>query len=465
MAVNPEQQLEKAEEAIKKGNFTPAIEMLFGILLTNPGYVKARALIREAGRKEREKYGLTGGQKLVNALKSAALVCKLFIMKLTKKQQQIMELGERYLLLSPKSVFVQRMMGETAEEQGDKPTAIFIYQQVLQQMPQDVPSMKKLGKLHDNKEEIDKAQEYYRMAQKIAPADREIDKAIKDINAQLVSINLAQSGKTQKDRSVSSSANVEDARKQTQANELVRTEDQLEERIKYLEEELKKNPAIAHRWKEYGKMLERKKEWEKARKAYETAREKDPSNYDYNVALGDLELNKLQAQINELREKLKAEPNSVNLKERISALEKERFQKEITDYEGRVRAYPTENAPKERLGELFFKAKRFDDAIDLFQQVKRDPIRFGRASYYLGRCYFQKQEYDLSLQSYRDALERMEIMDDVKKETMYRLGELYEATGDLNNAVTTFTSIYQQDIKFRDVAQKREQLREKLKAR
>jgi hypothetical protein len=46
------------------------------------------------------------------------------------------------------------------------------------------------------------------------------------------------------------------------------------------------------------------------------------------------------------------------------------------------------------------------------------------------------------------------LMDDMKKDIVYELGCVFEATGNIEKAVEQFKEIYSVDIGFRDVAEK-----------
>ena len=103
------------------------------------------------------------------------------------------------------------------------------------------------------------------------------------------------------------------------------------------------------------------------------------------------------------------------------------------------------------LAELYWEGNRVDDALEQFQLAQRQPQKRLYAIVYLGRCFQAKNQFDMAVEQYQKALKEMLSMDEQKLDTLYYLGQTYEAMGRQNDALDCFKQIYSHDITYRDV--------------
>ena len=92
------------------------------------------------------------------------------------------------------------------------------------------------------------------------------------------------------------------------------------------------------------------------------------------------------------------------------------------------------------------------------QQAIKDPRKKMDAMFLLGKAFQQKGLHDLALGQYEKALEAAGGGARAK-EALYEMGAICEAQGKADDALRHFTKILEQDIGFRDVAQKVEALK------
>jgi len=94
--------------------------------------------------------------------------------------------------------------------------------------------------------------------------------------------------------------------------------------------------------------------------------------------------------------------------------------------------------------------KEFQDAIS---QIGDDDKtrRFFQCATLLGHCFMQKGMAKLALKWFNRALETPGLNSDEKKGIWYELGEAYEVDGDSDNAARYFEQVYAEDVDFRDV--------------
>ncbi|MCL5023318.1 MAG: tetratricopeptide repeat protein, partial [Nitrospirae bacterium] len=95
-----------------------------------------------------------------------------------------------------------------------------------------------------------------------------------------------------------------------------------------------------------------------------------------------------------------------------------------------------------------------DDAIKEFQTSRNDPKCSVRSATMLGICYMEKGLYPLAIDSFREAIGKIETRDEAYWSAHYDLATAYEKNGNLNEAFGIFSDIYGWNSKFREVAEK-----------
>lgn len=119
-----------------------------------------------------------------------------------------------------------------------------------------------------------------------------------------------------------------------------------------------------------------------------------------------------------------------------------------------VEHYPNDYHARFRLGQLFFNDGRFDEAIGELQRAQRNPQVRVRAILLTGRAMLAKGMSDLAIAQLMSAKHETPVMNELKKEIIYELGQAYEKSGNTGKAIEQYKEIYQSDIGFRDVAEK-----------
>lgn len=136
------------------------------------------------------------------------------------------------------------------------------------------------------------------------------------------------------------------------------------------------------------------------------------------------------------------------------AKEQERASFIFNDLQERVARYPNDLTFKHDFGVLLFQQNRINEAIQQFQAAQRHAQRRISSIFHLGLCFEAKQQYDMAIEQLQKAASELPVMDDQKKAVLYELGQTLEKVGRLPDAMDCFKQIYQNDISFRDVANK-----------
>lgn len=140
----------------------------------------------------------------------------------------------------------------------------------------------------------------------------------------------------------------------------------------------------------------------------------------------------------------------------------EQLRLELGVFRERVQQYPTDLRIRFEYGKRLFQAKRFDEAIPIFQQARNDPKNRTPCSYYVGRCFYEKEYYDQAIDVLKTAIQGYEMEGDaMSKDLHYWLGRAYEAAGNKADAMKVYGQIIQWDYDFKDVRQRMDNLRGK----
>jgi tetratricopeptide (TPR) repeat protein len=163
--------------------------------------------------------------------------------------------------------------------------------------------------------------------------------------------------------------------------------------------------------------------------------------------------------LQQLRNKLKNDPNDESLRDQYQTHREQQSDTETQIYEDRVRHYPTDLKMKFELALRYFHAKRYDDAIPIFQESRNDARLRSHSRLYIGRCFFAKGFYDQAVEILKFAIDETEIRTgSLANDLNYWLGMALEAAGDKPGAIKVYGHLIQHDYNFRDARQRLEKL-------
>jgi tetratricopeptide (TPR) repeat protein len=126
----------------------------------------------------------------------------------------------------------------------------------------------------------------------------------------------------------------------------------------------------------------------------------------------------------------------------------------IDECKTRVDRNPTDKTLRYELGQAYFAAGLFTEAIPELQQAKGNPHIRIKAMLLLGRCFERKNMNDLAKGSFIEANKELAIMDNTKKDLLYDLALVCEKMGDREGYLEALKEIYNNDYGFKDVAKR-----------
>ncbi len=188
----------------------------------------------------------------------------------------------------------------------------------------------------------------------------------------------------------------------------------------------------------------------------------ETKNYSIRVRADDIRIKQLNRAARHIVARAKADPENAAIREEARQHRRKQLDFEIQVFEERIRQYPTDLRVRFALAERYFKDRRLDDAIPLFQQAQNDGRHRAACRLYLGRCFFDKSLFAEACNILRKAIEAHEGGgDDTGKQLYYWLGRALEADDHLEEAGAAYGQLIQWDYNYLDARARLEQLRKK----
>ncbi|UCG56497.1 MAG: tetratricopeptide repeat protein [Phycisphaerales bacterium] len=183
-------------------------------------------------------------------------------------------------------------------------------------------------------------------------------------------------------------------------------------------------------------------------------------DFSYKHRAGSLRIKQLGRKLREAKAALSSKPDDPGAKAEVERLSAKINDVELEHYRLAMENYPTDLKAKYEYGVRLLRNERYDEAIPLFQEAQKDPMRKISAMDKIGYCFFKKGWYADAVDVFTRALEAREIKDDaVAKELRYNLARSYEEQGDPQKALEVYRKIAQQDFAYRDVSKRVDKLR------
>ena len=182
-------------------------------------------------------------------------------------------------------------------------------------------------------------------------------------------------------------------------------------------------------------------------------------HYAFKIRADDIRIRQAGRRRRELETRLKADPSNVGIQKALTDQRIAQNQIEIDILLERQRHYPTDMRIRFQLGVRYLNARRFDDAIPLFQQAQVDGRTRAEARLYMGRCFFEKRFYPQAIETFRTTINELETNSGpVALELNYWLGRALEATESADEAKKIYGYLIQLDYNYKDARQRLESL-------
>jgi len=182
-------------------------------------------------------------------------------------------------------------------------------------------------------------------------------------------------------------------------------------------------------------------------------------DYIFKQKADDILMRQMNRHRRDLIARVKASPGDSALRAAFAKHAAAQVQKEIEIYEDRQRQYPSEMRIRFMLATRLFAAKRYDEAIPLFQQTQSDGRCRGESRLYIGRCFYEKKFHEQAVGTLQKAVDELESKDNpLAMELSYWLARGLEAAGRREEAKQIYGRMIQVDYNYQDARQRLEKL-------
>jgi tetratricopeptide (TPR) repeat protein len=239
---------------------------------------------------------------------------------------------------------------------------------------------------------------------------------------------------------------------------LVQSSNRLDELIAAAERDWQENPGVASKFMDLIDLLCREEDERREKQAVELlVNEYQRTNdYRFKQRADDLRLQQASRRCRKLRQ--------TGDKEGLKAALSKQLAMELQVYDERVTNQPADNRLKYEYATRLFKARKYDDAIPLFQTARSDPKSRLQADLYLGRCFLAKGYHEQAVSTLSKAWKSLDAVEnDFGKDVLYWLARAQEESGVVDEAKENYGRLLEMDYNFRDVRDRMDALRQSSK--
>jgi tetratricopeptide (TPR) repeat protein len=441
----------KAVSAIELRNFGYAISLLQEILKQEPEFLTGRQLLRRAAVTKRG-----SAKKSFFNISTAPFGVMKAQREIKKDPKRAVEMLEEVLEGEPYNRQANLLLKEAALAAGWSEIGVFALRTLLEENPRDVKVLHELGRLYHDVGDHENEVEIYNQVTAINPLDAQSLRLGKDASARA---SMKRGGWTQAESYRDLIKDKDEAISLEQQSRIRLTGEALEQQIAETYARHQAEPENLDFARRLGALSEQKEDLESAIRWYQYAVDL-AKGADTGVLrkISDLKMKCLEHEIAEIeeflstysaRDKVYAEKSGQLRTAKVS-----RAEILIADAQERVKRNPTDLQLRFELGENFFNAGRFRDAVPELQRARQNPHARLKAMNVLGCCYGELGMLDLAMKQLEEASREILSMDAMKKEIVYNLGMIYERMGDLEKSLACMKQIYEVDYGYRDVARR-----------
>ena len=318
-----------------------------------------------------------------------------------------------------------------------------------------------LMEIYQKIESYKRAEQACQMACHLKPKDSTLRDTLRDLSARAV----MQKGKYDGEGDFRDSIQNREEQEQLHAEELLLSNDDVMKRsIASARLSYEENPTDQRNIDKYVTALCATDEYDNEKLAIEVLEEAYGSSkqFFYRQRGNEIIMRQQKRQARQLQDALKKEPDNTEYRTKLKQLGVKMLQFELKHYGECVENHPTDRKYKFELGKRYLKAKKFEEAIPLFQEARGDPrFRTGSLSH-IGQCFFYKKWYTDAIESFQEAYDNVESKEGaMAKELLYNLGRAYEADGNDTEALGNYRRVTQIDYNYQDARSRVDALREK----
>lgn len=440
---------EKGRVAVERKNYEDAIHFLEACLEAEPGFLQARKLLRVAQLRRVQGGGTIS--RIFGSVGGAPALAKAMA-NMKKDPAKAMQAADKALESNPNNVQALRLASQAAELMDLPQTAVFMMECAREVSPDDVGLLMDLGRLYQQGGQPQKGRECYEKVLQVDPANAEAFKGLKDATANEA---MDQGGWQNADSYRDMIKDKKEAISLEQAARIFREDESVRARMADVFKMTQQEPMNVSHWRELGELAVSVNEFDYAIQCLEHAFElTGKADMSLEKKVSDARVKRIAFAIETKEAEVRKDPDNAALAAELEALKAERATVKLGDCEARARRYPNDLDIRYELAQLYFGAGMVDKALPEFQLASGNPKNKNACNLWMGRCFRKKGILDLAVSRLKQAAEACLIMDSLKKEILYELGDTLQQMGKKADAIEQFKVLYDADVNYRDVAKK-----------
>ncbi len=433
--------------ALERGNVDFAIEMLSSCVTAEPRFARAWKFLRAAELKRYRKKTVTPlSRQLEMIIRFPTYLGVMGLLKSGKFQVALM-MAERLLRDDPVNPKYGKLFAQAAVGMELPEMAIMTLETVRDNNPEDISVLSWLGVFYQKVGRMRSARECFERLCELSPNDPAALKQLKDAMAL---DSMASDGWEKSAEKGGSFRDIlkdgDEAALLEQGAKSAKSDSGLDSLVADMKRKIEAEPMNINFRRGLANLFLQKRDFESAITVLEAAVKLNPGDPELERAATNAHLRQFESQAEALR--------NAGDEEGAVEMDSRRLQYRFDDLQNRVERYPNDLQLRFEWGVMLFENEYINEAIQQLQIAQRSAKNRVQALYYLGVCFRSKQQYDVACRQLETALAELPILDANKKKVLYELGELAELMGNPKKAAELFMQIYQDDISYRDVAER-----------
>lgn len=439
-----------AMDAAGKNNTDYAILLLKGIVQKEPGFIDARENLRKMEKIKLKNTGFFG--KFMSGLKASTIATKGQARLKTKKPLEAMKVAEEALAVSIGSIQALNLLAQCGTELEAHFITVEALEIAAEFNPKNVNVLDWLARAYGDAGMGKKSLHIRQQILSMDPNNMDKQQAVRAAAA----LATIEEGKyDEKDGDFRDSLrDVKESNKAEQDARIVRDVEDVKVIIEDLEKEIADGAGSVENHRKLADLYQRGGDHDKAIEHY-NAVVKQMGTLDPHIdkAIEKSEVAKFKAAIEEWKAYGAAdEAHKAEADQSIEQITNQMLNYQLERSTERVKLYPNDTELRFNLGVAHWNLGQVDDALKQFQTAQKNPHRRMPSLVYLGRCFYEKGQFDIAIEQFEVAVKGMVAMNKEKLDALYHMALTYEKMGDKENAAACFKQIYQANVSFRDVA-------------
>ncbi|WP_395751204.1 tetratricopeptide repeat protein [Prosthecobacter sp.] len=432
----------KALISAERKNWEYVIDQVMPIVTANVGFLDGRKLLRSAegevvGSGKKFSFGL-GGLK-PSSKKDPA--------------ETIADMEENVFRKDPFNLSANDQLFDLAMKMNYPELASFALETIRGGHPENTKNMHKLARHYMEQKQPDKAASTYAAIVKIDPRDMEAKQGEKNAAAQSSIQNQGwNSGNFNETKK-----NSAEAEEMEMFNRQGMTQEQMENLLARTIEQYNADQTNIVVVKRMSELYERLNQLDTSLMFFDYALTLNPGDVALQRKVEILRDKVQDQKIADYEREIEADPEAPDIEDKraqLAEIRRQRASVVINEAKTRVDRNPTDKALRYELGQAYFNAGMYGEALPELQQAKASPNLRIKAILMLGRCFERKNMNDLAKTSLLEASKELLVMDATKKEVLYELANVLEKMGDKAASLEALKEIYNADYGYKDVARR-----------